>query len=152
MKYYNLWTKIAPLTQYVHKHTAGGIKIATLGCSKCHKHQTHWTMPNKEHECRYLANVGYSFGWSYGRSISYTYIVSERRREKRCEASRRSTQRASCYSHMGQQNNKMAREILMSAMWFIERKVILFRCRTDIRDEPARPGDYAVWRFISQMR
>ena len=55
------------------------------------------------------------------------------------EASRRSTQRASCHSHMGKQNNIITREILILAMWFMEQKVILFRCRTDIRDEPARP-------------
>ena len=40
---------------------------------------------------------------------------------------------------MGKQNNIITREILISAMWFIEQKLILFRCRTDIRDEPARP-------------
>ena len=58
------------------------------------------------------------------------HLVSERRRE---------TQRASCHSHMGKQDNIITREILILAMWCIEQKVILFRCRTDIRDEPARP-------------
>ena len=33
------------------------------------------------------------------------FIISERRREKRREASRRSTQRVSFYSHMGEQNS-----------------------------------------------
>ena len=66
-------------------------------------------------------------------------MVSERRRETRREASRRTTQRASCHSHMGNQNNIITREILILAMWFIEQKVILFRCRIDIRDELARP-------------
>ena len=42
-------------------------------------------------------------------------------------------------SHMGKQNNIITREILIIAMWFIEQKVIIFRCRTDARDEPARP-------------
>ena len=65
-------------------------------------------------------------------------MVSERRRETRREASRRSTQRASCHSHMGK-HNIITREILILAMWFIEQKVIIFRCRTDIRDDPARP-------------
>ena len=68
-----------------------------------------------------------------------TLVVSERRRETRREASRRSTQRASCHSHMGKQNNIITREILILAMGFIEQKVVIFRCRTDIRDEPARP-------------
>ena len=48
------------------------------------------------------------------------------------------TQRASCNSHMGKQNN-ITREILMLAMWFMKQKVILFRCRTNICDDPARP-------------
>ena len=52
---------------------------------------------------------------------------------------RRETQRASFYSHLGIQTNIITREILILAMWFIELKVILLRCRTDIRDEPARP-------------
>ena len=55
------------------------------------------------------------------------------------------TQRASFCSHMGKHNNIIARELLVLAMWFIEQKVILFRCRTDIRYdpvrlEPVRPG------------
>ena len=66
-------------------------------------------------------------------------IISERRRETRHEASRRSTQRASCHSHTGKRNNIITREILILAMWCMEQEVILFRCRTDIRDEPARP-------------
>ena len=66
-------------------------------------------------------------------------IISERRRETRREASRRSTQRASCHSHMRKENNIITRERLILAMWFMEQKVILFQCRTDIRDEPARP-------------
>ena len=57
----------------------------------------------------------------------------------RREASCRSTQRAFCHSHMGTQNIIITREILILAMWFMELKVIIFRCRTDIRDEPARP-------------
>ena len=68
-------------------------------------------------------------------------LISERRRERRCEASRRSTQRASFYSHMGKQNN---RESLILAMSFIQQKVIIFRGSTDIRDEPARP-----WRSLT---
>jgi len=71
-------------------------------------------------------------------------IISERRRETRREASRRSTQRASCDSHMGKPDNVITREILILAIWFIEQKVILFRCRTNIRDEPARPGHDAL--------
>ena len=39
---------------------------------------------------------------------------------------------------MGKQNNIKIREILILAMWFIEQKIILFLCRIDIRDEPAR--------------
>ena len=58
----------------------------------------------------------------------------------RREASRLSTQRAFYYSHMGKLNNIITREILILAMWFIEQKVILFLCRTDILDELARPG------------
>ena len=65
--------------------------------------------------------------------------ISERRQETRREASRRSTQRASCHSHMGKQNDIITREILILDIWFIEQKVIVFRCRTDIRGEPARP-------------
>ena len=67
------------------------------------------------------------------------YVISERRTETRRETSRRSTQRASCYSQMGKQNNVITQEILILAIWFIEQKTIIFRCRTDIRDEPARP-------------
>ena len=33
----------------------------------------------------------------------------------------------------------MTREILILDMWFMEKKVIIFRCRIDIRDKPARP-------------
>ena len=40
---------------------------------------------------------------------------------------------------MGKQNSIITREILNLAMWFMEKEVIIFRCRTDIRDEPARP-------------
>ena len=40
---------------------------------------------------------------------------------------------------MGKQNNIITREILILATWFTEQKVILFRCRTDIPDELARP-------------
>ena len=40
---------------------------------------------------------------------------------------------------MGKQNNVITREILILAMWFIEQKTILFRCRTDNRDELAQP-------------
>ena len=65
-------------------------------------------------------------------------FISERRREAQREASRRSTQRASCHSHMGKQNNIITREILILAMWFIEQKFILFRCRIDIRNEQDR--------------
>ena len=69
----------------------------------------------------------------------YREIISERRRETQRETSLRSTQRASLYSHMGKQNNNITREILILAMWFIEQKSIIFQCRTDIYDEPARP-------------
>ena len=58
--------------------------------------------------------------------------------EQRREAKRRSTKRASFYSHMGKQNSIITREILILAMCFIEQKVILFRCEIDIRDESAR--------------
>ena len=34
-------------------------------------------------------------------------------------------------------NNIITREILILAMWFTEQKVILFRCRANIRNEPA---------------
>ena len=44
---------------------------------------------------------------------------------------------ASCYSHMGKQKNIITRTIVILAMWFIEQKAIIFRCRTNIRDEPA---------------
>ena len=40
---------------------------------------------------------------------------------------------------MGKQNNIITREILILTMRFMEQKVILFRYRTDVRDEPARP-------------
>ena len=66
-------------------------------------------------------------------------FISVLRRETRREASPRSTQRASCHSHVGKQNNIITRAILISAMRFIEQKVILFRCRTDNLDELARP-------------
>ena len=61
------------------------------------------------------------------------------------EALRRSTQRASFYCHMGKQYNIITHEKLVLAMWFIEQKVFLFRCRADIRaepplSEPARPA------------
>ena len=55
-----------------------------------------------------------------------SYLISERRRERRREASRRSTQGASCHSHMGKQNNIITREILILAMWFMEQKLIFF--------------------------
>jgi len=42
------------------------------------------------------------------------------------------------FSHMRKPNNIITREILILAIWFIEQKVIIFRCRTNIRDEPAR--------------
>ena len=74
------------------------------------------------------------------RYIYHHKVISERRRENRREASRRLTQKASCHSHMEKQNNIKTREILIFAIWFIEQKIIIFRCRTDIRAEPARPG------------
>ena len=54
--------------------------------------------------------------------------------------SRRSTERASFYSHMGEENNNITHEILILVIWFIEQKVIIFPCRNNIRDEPAPPG------------
>ena len=66
-------------------------------------------------------------------------LISERRRETRREASPPSTQRASCDSHMEKQNNIITREVLILATWFIELRFIIFRCETDISDEPARP-------------
>ena len=45
---------------------------------------------------------------------------------------------------MGKQSNVIVREVLILAMWFMEQKVILFWCETDIRDEPARP-----WRSLT---
>ena len=45
---------------------------------------------------------------------------------------------------MGKQNNIIIREILILAMWFMEQEVFPFRCRTDIRDEPARTGLDAI--------
>ena len=68
------------------------------------------------------------------------------------EASRRPTQRASCDSHMGKQNKIITREILILAMWCIEQKVIIFRCRTDIRDEPARPWRYLTAHFSNLLK
>ena len=76
-------------------------------------------------------------------------VNSERRGETRRESSIRSTHRASYYSHMGKQNNIIIREILISALWFKEKKVIKFRCRTNIRDEPARSGHDALLWLIS---
>ena len=72
-------------------------------------------------------------------SWKFLLIISEQRRETRCEASRRSTQRASCYSHRGKPNNSITCEKLILAIWFIEQKVIISRCGTNIRDEPSRP-------------
>ena len=59
--------------------------------------------------------------------------------ERRDAERRVDRRRDSCHSHKGKQNNIKTREILILAMWCIEQKFILFRCRTDIRDEPARP-------------
>ena len=53
------------------------------------------------------------------------------------DASRRSTQKVSGYRQRGKQNI-IIREKLFLTMWFMEQKVILFRCRTDIHDKPAR--------------
>ena len=60
------------------------------------------------------------------------------------EASRRSTQRAYFYSLMGKHNIIINSEILILAMWFTEQKIIFLRCRTDIRNETARP-----WRSLT---
>ena len=60
----------------------------------------------------------------------------ERRNAKR-RVARRST--ASFYSDMGKQNDIITREILICTMRFNEQKVVIFRCRTDVRDEPAWP-------------
>ena len=79
-------------------------------------------------------------------------LISEWRREKRREASRRSTQRASCYSNMGKQNNIITREMLILAIWFIEQKVIIFRCRINIRDEPARSWRSLTAYFSNMLR
>ena len=38
---------------------------------------------------------------------------------------------------MGKQNSIITLAIMILAMWFIEQKFINFRCRSDIRDEPA---------------
>ena len=40
---------------------------------------------------------------------------------------------------MGKKNSIITSEILILFMWFTEKKDIIIRCRTDIRDEPARP-------------
>ena len=70
----------------------------------------------------------------------YKKDISQRRRETQREALCRSTtQRASCYSQMGKQNNIITREILILAIWFMEQKTILSWCKTNIRDEPTRP-------------
>ena len=45
---------------------------------------------------------------------------------------------------MGKHNDIISREILISAIWLIEQKFILFWCRTDIHDESARP-----WRCLT---
>ena len=71
--------------------------------------------------------------------------MNEWRRETRRKASRRSTQRAFFYSLMEKQNNFITRELLIIATWSIEQKLIIFQCRTDVRDEhgrrePVRPG------------
>ena len=59
------------------------------------------------------------------------HFISERRRETR--------QITSSCSHMGKQNNIITREISILAIWFMQQKVNIFWCRTDIRDEPALP-------------
>ena len=95
--------------------------------------------------CKVLENIKFYFViWIYNAReyvffLALKIFISEWRRETRREASRRSTQRASCHSHTWKHNNIITGEILILAMWCIEQKVILFRCRTDIRDEPARP-------------
>ena len=40
---------------------------------------------------------------------------------------------------MEKQKNIISREILILAVWFMEQKVIIFRCKNNIREEPARP-------------
>ena len=47
-------------------------------------------------------------------------------------------QRRDAHSY-GKQNNIIICEILVLTIRFIEQKVIIFRCRTDFHDEPARP-------------
>ena len=51
---------------------------------------------------------------------------------------------------MGKQKNIVTREILFLAMWFMDQKVFLFWCRTDIRDEPARLDPARLWRFLTE--
>ena len=67
----------------------------------------------------------------------------------RREASNRSAQRASCYSHMGKQNKIITREILVLAMWFIKQNDFFFfdvelvsvmNRPSPNRPEPARPS------------
>jgi len=60
-------------------------------------------------------------------------------RERRDAKRRVDRRRELPVSHMGKPNNVITREILILAIWFIEQKVILFRYRTNIRDELARP-------------
>ena len=68
-------------------------------------------------------------------------LISERRKETRREAPRRSAQVASCYSHMWKLNNIITREVLTLAMWFIEEKIIIFdENRYSWRNGPAQIG------------
>ena len=78
--------------------------------------------------------------------------VGERRDAKHCVYRRREL--PVLYSHMGKQNNIITRKILISVMRFMEQKVIIFRCKTDIRDElvrpePVRTGPTRPWRSLT---
>ena len=100
--------------------------------------------------CTHTFHIFTYYRWT-GASLeaSLKFIISERRGETRREASRRSTQGSSCYSHMGEQNNNITREILILALWYIEQNFFPFRLRTYIRDEPARPEPARPWRSLT---
>ena len=67
----------------------------------------------------------------------YTYLLArggEGRDAKLCVDRRREVPVTVIW-----ENRTNVREKFILAMWFIEQKVIIFRCRTDVRDEPVRP-------------
>ena len=88
------------------------------------------------------------FSWKKLFSHFFSIRLLQRRRETPCGASN-DVESFLLYGHMGKQNNSITREILMLAMWFIEQKTILFRCRIDNRDVPARPDPRTTSRSLT---